>query len=173
MTYEFAILDTPLGPTHALARDGRLCALQLATKPFRTTSPLSRVDRLGARTVRNPAGVATALAEYFAGDVRAVERLEVDPDGTEFQRRVWAALRRIPAGETTSYGAIARELAMPTASRAVGAANGANPIWIVVPCHRVIGASGALTGYAGGLDVKRWLLAHEQGQRMLGAAAAS
>lgn len=172
MTYEFAILDTPLGPAHALARDGRLCALQLATKPFRASSPLSRVDRLGARTTRDPAGVRTALAAYFDGDVRAVERLQVDPEGTDFQQRVWAALRRIPAGATTSYGAIARELDMPTASRAVGAANGANPIWIVVPCHRVIGASGALTGYAGGLDVKRWLLAHEQGQRPLAAMAA-
>jgi methylated-DNA-[protein]-cysteine S-methyltransferase len=104
----------------------------------------------------------TALDAYFRGEVHAVDAIDVDPDGTSFQRRVWAALRTIPVGETTSYGAIARALGMPTASRAVGAANGANPIWIVVPCHRVIGASGALTGYAGGLDVKRRLLAHER-----------
>jgi methylated-DNA-[protein]-cysteine S-methyltransferase len=173
MTYEYTTIDTPFGPALALARDGRLCALQLATKPPRPSCILSRLDRLDARPARDPAGVARALAAYFAGDLRAVESLEVDPDGTPFQLRVWAALRAIPAGETTSYGALARTIGMPTsACRAVGAANGANPIWIVVPCHRVIGASGALTGYAGGLDVKRRLLDHERGQQRLPAAAA-
>ena len=162
MIYEFATIDTPLGPARALARDGRLCALQLATMAPRTTSILARLDGLGARPARDPAGVTTALAAYFRGDIQAVDAIDVDPDGTPFQRRVWAALRTIPAGETTSYGAIARAIGLPSASRAVGAANGANPIWIVVPCHRVIGASGALTGYAGGLDVKRRLLVHEQ-----------
>ena len=163
MTYEYATISTPLGPAQALARDGRLCALQLATKAPRASSILSRLDDLDARASRDPAGVVTALGAYFRGEIHAVDAIEVDPDGTPFQRRVWAALRTIPTGETTSYGAIARALGMPTASRAVGAANGANPIWIVVPCHRVIGASGALTGYAGGLDVKRRLLAHERG----------
>ena len=170
MIYEYATLSTPVGPAQALARDGRLCALHLGAKPPRASSILSRLDDLGARASRDPAGVATALAAYFGGDVRAVDAIDVDPDGTPFQRRVWAALRTIPAGETTSYGALARALGMPTASRAVGAANGANPIWLVVPCHRVIGASGALTGYAGGIDVKRRLLAHERGA--IAAAAA-
>jgi methylated-DNA-[protein]-cysteine S-methyltransferase len=175
MTYEYSTIPTPLGPAHALARDGRLCALHLATTPPRASSILSRLDRLGARAADDPAGVATALAAYFRGDIRAVDAIDVDPDGTPFQQRVWAALRTIPAGETTSYGALARALRMPTASRAVGAANGANPIWLVVPCHRVIGASGALTGYAMGLDVKRRLLAHERawqpGALPLGRAA--
>jgi methylated-DNA-[protein]-cysteine S-methyltransferase len=162
MTYEFAVIDTPLGPAHALARDGRLCALALATKPPRASSPLARLNALDVRRVSDPAGAATALAAYFRGDLDALDAIAVDPIGTDFQRRVWAALRTIPHGETTSYGVLARRLGMPTASRAVGAANGANPIWIVVPCHRVIGASGALTGYAGGLDVKRWLLEHER-----------
>jgi methylated-DNA-[protein]-cysteine S-methyltransferase len=163
MTYEFTEIETPLGAAHALVRDGRLCALGLAAKPARPSSPLSRLHALGARRVPDAAGMASALGAYFRGELTAIERLPVDPDGTEFQRSVWAGLRRIPAGETTSYGALARSLGLPTsACRAVGAANGANPIWIVVPCHRVIGASGALTGYAGGLDVKRWLLAHER-----------
>jgi methylated-DNA-[protein]-cysteine S-methyltransferase len=163
MTYELTLVDTPFGPGHALARNGRLCAFGLAGTPPRASSPLSRLDALAPRRVPDAAGSATALRAYFRGDLAAVDRLEVDPDGTEFQLRVWAGLRRIPAAETTSYGALARSLGLPTsACRAVGAANGANPIWIVVPCHRVMGASGALTGYAGGLDVKRWLLDHER-----------
>ena len=162
MTYDYATIDTPLGTAHALVRDGRLCALQLETTTLRRPSLLARLDRLDVRPTVDPAGVASALAAYFAGDIDALDALDVDPDGTPFQRRVWAALRTIPVGTTTSYGAIARAIGMPTASRAVGMANGSNPIWIVIPCHRVIGASGKLTGYAGGLDVKRWLLAHEQ-----------
>jgi methylated-DNA-[protein]-cysteine S-methyltransferase len=98
---------------------------------------------------------------YFAGDLSAIERLAVVTGGTDFQREVWAALRRIPAGRTLSYGALATQLGRPKAVRAVGLANGANPIGIVVPCHRVIGADGSLTGYGGGLERKRWLLAHE------------
>jgi methylated-DNA-[protein]-cysteine S-methyltransferase len=162
MTYDLATIETPLGPARALARDGRLCALQLATRPPRPGTLLARVATLETRPTSDPAGVATALAAYFRGDLGAVDAIDVEPEGTPFQRRVWAALRDIPAGETRSYGELARAIGMPTSSRAVGAANGANPIWIVVPCHRVIGASGALTGYAGGLDVKRWLLDHEQ-----------
>ena len=163
MTYELTRIDTPLGDAHALARNGRLCAFGLATKPPRASSPLSRLDALAPRRVPDAAGAATALAAYFRGDLAALDRIEVDPEGTDFQLRVWAGLRRIPAGETTSYGELARNIGLPTsACRAVGAANGANPIWIVVPCHRVIGASGALVGYAGGLDVKQWLLTHER-----------
>jgi methylated-DNA-[protein]-cysteine S-methyltransferase len=146
MTYEYATIPTPLGPAEALARDGRLCALRLTTMKPRASSILARTRDVGARAVRDPAGVATALAAYFGGDIRAVDALDVDPDGTPFQRRVWAALRTIPAGETTSYGALARALGMPTASRAVGAGHGANPILVVVPCHPVMGASGGHTG---------------------------
>ena len=108
-----------------------------------------------------PARVTAALDAYFSGDLVALESLEIATGGSAFQRSVWAALRQIPAGETTGYGALAALLGNPGAARAVGLANGANPIGIVVPCHRVIGASGALTGYAGGVERKRWLLRHE------------
>jgi len=108
-----------------------------------------------------PSAAATALAGYFAGDVHAIEGLPVETGGTPFQRAVWAALREIPCGATASYGEIARRIGRPKAVRAVGMANNANPVGVVVPCHRVIGASGDLTGYGGGLERKRWLLDHE------------
>lgn len=113
------------------------------------------------------AAAAEQLSEYFAGQRTSFD-LTLAPIGTAFQRTVWAALREIPYGSTESYGGLAARIGQPTASRAVGLANGRNPIAIVVPCHRVIGASGMLTGYAGGLDRKRWLLDHErQGQDAL------
>ncbi len=108
-----------------------------------------------------PPAIGAALDGYFAGDLTALDNIPVATGGTAFQRDVWAALRRIPAGQTQGYGALAAALGKPGAARAVGLANGSNPIGIVVPCHRVIGASGALTGYAGGVERKRWLLAHE------------
>jgi methylated-DNA-[protein]-cysteine S-methyltransferase len=116
----------------------------------------------------DPAGAATALARYFAGELHAIDALPCDAGGTPFQREVWQALRRIPAGHTRSYGDLAREIERPDAVRAVGLANGANPIPIVIPCHRVIGADGTLVGYGGGLAVKEWLLAHEGARLQLG-----
>lgn len=103
-----------------------------------------------------------ALQAYFNGDLNAVDQLITATGGTDFQREVWQALREIPAGETLSYGELSQRIGRPKAMRAVGMANGANPISIVVPCHRVIGANRSLTGYGGGLDRKRWLLEHEQ-----------
>ena len=105
--------------------------------------------------------LSRAFEAYFAGETRALEALPVASIGSSFQREVWRALRTIPLGCTWSYGELADKLGRPRAVRAVGLANGANPISVVVPCHRVIGASGALTGYAGGLARKRWLLEHE------------
>jgi methylated-DNA-[protein]-cysteine S-methyltransferase len=102
-----------------------------------------------------------ALEAYFGGALSALDALEVETGGTAFQREVWAALRAIRVGETTSYGRLAASIGRPKAVRAVGMANGANPIGIVVPCHRVIGADDSLTGYGGGLERKRWLLRHE------------
>lgn len=131
------------------------------------------VDRLGAllrryhgaettlREAALPRTVGAALDAYFAGDLAAIEGLATAAVGTPFQRRVWTALRDIPAGTTTSYGALAARLDQPGAARAVGLANGANPVAIVVPCHRVIGADGSLTGYGGGMARKQWLLEHE------------
>ena len=108
-----------------------------------------------------PAPARHALQAYFEGELDAVAGLGTAEPGTEFQRLVWAGLRRIPAGQTLSYGGLAAKLGRPTASRAVGLANGANPIPIVVPCHRVIGANNSLTGFGSGLPRKRWLLDHE------------
>jgi O-6-methylguanine DNA methyltransferase len=110
---------------------------------------------------RAPKTIRTALETYFDGDLRAIDSIEVATAGSPFQRQVWAALRDIPAGATESYGALAARLGMPKAMRAVGLANGSNPIGIVVPCHRVTGADGSLTGYGGGIERKRWLLRHE------------
>lgn len=109
-----------------------------------------------------PASITEALSAYFEGDIEALADIPVATGGTPFQREVWKALRSIPAGTTISYGQLAANIGHTGASRAVGAANGANPIGIVVPCHRVIGANGTLTGYAGGLSHKRWLLDHER-----------
>ena len=147
-------LDSPLGTLTAARDDVGLTALLL---------PAGR-QGVGADWVRDDAGFADVrdqLGEYFAGE-RTEFDLPLHPHGTAFQRRVWQALRAVPYGETTSYGAIARAIDAPvSAARAVGAANGQNPISIIVPCHRVIGANGSLTGYGGGLDAKKWLLSHE------------
>jgi methylated-DNA-[protein]-cysteine S-methyltransferase len=109
----------------------------------------------------DPFGLTAAMDAYFGGDLHAIDRLPVEPGGTPFQRTVWTALREIPCGTTISYSELARRIGRPAAVRAVGLANGANPVGVVVPCHRVVGADGTLTGYGGGLERKRWLLAHE------------
>ena len=108
-----------------------------------------------------PQAIRRAFTDYFAGDLRTLERVPVATVGSAFQRKVWAALQRIPAGETRSYGQLAAAIGEPDAARAVGLANGQNPIAVVIPCHRVIGADGSLTGFGGGLPRKRWLLTHE------------
>ena len=105
--------------------------------------------------------VGARLRAYFAGDLGALAEIPVEPAGTAFQQKVWAALREIPPGRTAAYHELARRVRSPEAARAVGAACGANPIWIVIPCHRVIAAGGGLGGYGGGLRRKRWLLEHE------------
>ena len=110
---------------------------------------------------RDPFGHAKAIAAYMVGEVHAIDTLLVAFAGTDFQNKVWRALRTIPAGRTLSYGALAKRIGAPKAMRAVGLANGANPVGLIVPCHRVIGSDGSLTGYGGGLERKRWLLAHE------------
>jgi methylated-DNA-[protein]-cysteine S-methyltransferase len=108
-----------------------------------------------------PAATRRALQRYFAGKLQAIDEIPVETGGTRFQGNVWRALRKIPAGTTLSYGRLASRLKCPLAVRAVGFANGSNPVSIVVPCHRLIGADGSLTGYGGGLERKRWLLEHE------------
>lgn len=110
---------------------------------------------------RAPEAVRRAVEAYFSGQVRALDGVVVKTGGTPFQKAVWAALRAIPAGETRSYGQLAAAVGAPRAVRAAGLANGQNPVAVIVPCHRVIGANGTLTGYAGGIERKRWLLGHE------------
>jgi methylated-DNA-[protein]-cysteine S-methyltransferase len=110
---------------------------------------------------KSRSNASRALEAYFDGNLNALTDLPTATNGTEFQRTVWTALRRIPPGQTISYRTLAEEIHRPTATRAVGLANGSNPISIIVPCHRVIGSNNALTGYGGGLERKRWLLAHE------------
>jgi methylated-DNA-[protein]-cysteine S-methyltransferase len=110
---------------------------------------------------RDPFGLASALKGYFKGDIFILDKLPVVFAGTPFQLKVWKALRHIAGGTTTSYGALAKKIGEPKAMRAVGLANGANPVGVVVPCHRVVGSDGSLTGYGGGLPRKKWLLAHE------------
>ena len=113
------------------------------------------------RAQSDPSGLSAALRAYFEGDIFILDKLPVVFTGTPFQVKVWKALRRIPGGMTTSYGALAKKIGEPRAMRAVGLANGSNPIGVVVPCHRVVGHDGSLTGYGGGLPRKKWLLAHE------------
>ena len=112
---------------------------------------------------RNPIDLTDAIRSYFAGELTAIDTLPVRTAGTSFQREVWRALRKIPCGTTVSYAKLAGQIGRPAAVRAVGLANGSNPVSIVVPCHRVIGANGSLTGYGGGIERKRWLLEHEAG----------
>ncbi|HZT51215.1 MAG TPA: methylated-DNA--[protein]-cysteine S-methyltransferase [Stellaceae bacterium] len=168
MTLSFALerLATPTGRMLIVTDDSqRLRAVDWQDHEPRMMTLLRRhygadVPRLVERAA--PSAARRALEAYFAGDLAAIAGLPTATNGTPFQRAVWEALRRIPAGCTRSYAALAAEIGRATATRAVGLANGANPIAIVVPCHRVIGADGSLTGYGGGLDRKRWLLAHER-----------
>ena len=154
--------DTPVGTLTAIARDAGLCALSFDGGRYDPLVPLAA--RFGSvETVEgDPLGVERVFRDYFDGGLDMLDRLPVDTGGPPFQQRVWAALRTIPAGRTASYLEVARAIGAPAAVRAVGAANGRNPVAIVVPCHRVIGTSGQLVGYGGGLDRKRWLLAHER-----------
>jgi methylated-DNA-[protein]-cysteine S-methyltransferase len=162
-------IETPIGELGIVAdEDGRLRAAEWTEhddrmhRSFRVHYGKDGYTLTGAR---DPAGFSTALRAYFDGELAAIDGLKVATGGTEFQRCVWKALRTIRCGETISYAALAERVGRPTAVRAVGHANGDNPISVVVPCHRVIGTNGSLTGYGGGIERKRWLLAHEQGGR--------
>jgi O-6-methylguanine DNA methyltransferase len=154
---------SPLAPLLLITDDdGLLRALEFADLESRMSRLLR--EHYGTYTLQDgaaPASLTRALEAYFNGELDALDEVETATGGTAFQREVWRALRRIPAGTTTSYGQLAARLGRAGSARAVGAANGANPIPIIVPCHRVIGANGTLTGFASGLPRKRWLLEHE------------
>ena len=153
-------IASPLGRIVIAARDGRLCALEFGRERM-ARHLAARYPASARRRSRDPFGISSKIRAYLGGDLTAIDRISVDTGGTPFQRRVWRALRGIRAGRTMSYATLARSIGHPAAVRAVGAANGRNPISLVVPCHRLIGTGGALIGYGGGLWRKRWLLDHE------------
>jgi methylated-DNA-[protein]-cysteine S-methyltransferase len=157
-TMRFAIIDSPIGPLRLVADDEGLRRLEFRKGPSFEAAPDGW--REDARAL---AKVARQVEEYFAGRRKHFD-LDLAPEGTEFQKRVWERLLEIPYGETISYGTLATRIGNPKASRAVGLANGSNPIAIVIPCHRVIGSNGTLTGYGGGLPIKEKLLSLERGQ---------
>jgi len=159
-------IPSVLGPIVLAARDGRLCAVDFGDGEARMMESLeARYGAIDLAPTDDPFGFSGAIRAYLSGDLRAIDLIPIDPGGTVFQNQVWAALRRIAPGRTLSYSEVARMVGRPAAVRAVGAANGRNPISIVVPCHRLIGKDGSLTGYGGGLHRKRWLLAHEMALR--------
>ncbi|MET0790820.1 MAG: methylated-DNA--[protein]-cysteine S-methyltransferase [Polyangiaceae bacterium] len=168
-TFRIERFNTPTGRMLVVSDDqDQLRAIDWEDHEDRAQRLLRRHYRgaLGLREVTRKSSARRALEAYFAGELGALEHLKTATNGTDFQREVWSALRRIPVGRTLSYGALASKIGRPAAVRAVGLANASNPIAIVVPCHRVIGANASLTGYAGGLARKHWLLAHE-GERAL------
>ncbi|GGV73246.1 methylated-DNA--protein-cysteine methyltransferase [Streptomyces gelaticus] len=156
-TRQHTVLDSPYGPLTLVATDKVLSGLYMTGQRHRPPE-----ETFGEPDPRPFTETARQLDAYFAGELHTFD-LPLHLDGTPFQRRVWAQLQLIPYGETRSYGELAENLGKPGASRAVGLANGKNPVGIIVPCHRVIGASGSLTGYGGGLDRKQRLLAFEKG----------
>ncbi|GAB1508007.1 methylated-DNA--[protein]-cysteine S-methyltransferase [Actinophytocola sp. KF-1] len=155
------VMDSPVGPLTLVASDGVLCGLYMDEQRHRPAEEI-----FGLRDDSICHDVVEQLIAYFEGDLTEFD-VPLAFHGTEFQRRVWTELTTIPYGETTTYGELAERLGRPTAARAVGLANGKNPISIIVPCHRVIGSTGNLTGYGGGLPRKRYLLAFEKGTPVL------
>ena len=157
MNHAIATLETPLGRYSLTASEQGMTHLQLAGSP-KLPQPGGQPSDAALRQLER---ARDALEEYFAGARKRFDDLTLAPSGSPFQQLVWNALLEIPFGQTESYGGLARRIGRPGAARAVGLANHENPIGIVIPCHRVIGSDGSLTGYAGGLNRKRWLLAHE------------
>jgi methylated-DNA-[protein]-cysteine S-methyltransferase len=151
----YSVFNSPIGELVLSGEDEALTAIA-----FSDSKKAPAIDSSWRRDDAAFAQVSGQLRAYFAGELKEFE-LALAPHGTPFQQRVWEALRTIPHGATTTYATLAERLGDPRATRAVGLANGRNPIPIVIPCHRVIGADGSLTGYGGGLERKQWLLAHE------------
>jgi methylated-DNA-[protein]-cysteine S-methyltransferase len=155
-------ISTPIGEMILVARDGVILLLEFDDAKDRVAREMkARFGDVTLQPASNPFGLSDVVRDYFAGNLHALDTLLTDGGGSAFERNVWAELRRIPCGTTVSYGSIARKLGDIQLSRAVGTANGKNPIAIVVPCHRVIGSDGSMTGYGGGITRKEWLLRHE------------
>ena len=149
----YDLIESPIGTVVIVCENGAMESLHFLDRKPDAAANATRVN--------DPEGYSTCIRNYFAGDLNALDPIVVKPEGTPFQQLVWKWLRTIPAGRTDTYGHIAEKIGRPTASRAVGLANGQNPISLVIPCHRVIGTNGKLTGYGGGLNRKQWLLEHE------------
>ncbi len=166
LTFIMDHVPTPIGDMLVVVdRDGNLRGADFFDHEERMRTLLRQqyAREAAVAIVEGPApkAIRAAIEAYFDGDLTAIDKLPVKTGGTAFQREVWRLLRRIPAGKTTTYGKLAARLGVPNAARAVGMANGANPIGVIVPCHRVIGSDASLTGYGGGLPRKQWLLTHE------------
>ncbi len=163
MKLETAEVTSPIGTLGLVVRGKRLCRLEFHSRWGSIRRALeARFGPVSLTERADPAGIVSRLQAYLRGDLGALQRIPVDTGGTEFQQEVWTALREVRSGRTVSYGELARAIGRPRAVRAVGAANGANPVPLVIPCHRVIGSDGRLTGYGGGLRRKEWLLRHER-----------
>ncbi len=155
--------DCKIGTIIMVFDDGILCALDFSEYEQRFLYLLAKsYPKYHLTQKHDPFGFRDLLRRYLSGNISAFDNVNVTLRGTEFQQQVWSALRNIPAGHTISYGNLARKIGRPNAARALGHANSLNPIALVLPCHRVIGKNGSLTGYAGGLDRKEWLLKHEE-----------
>lgn len=154
--------DSTIGKILLVSDGERLCALDYADYEDRMLMLLKRYHPdCQLREAIDPQGFSSLISTYFAGNMTCIDQIPVNTGGTAFQQQVWSALRTIPSGTVLTYGEFAAQLGKPTAYRAVGMTNALNPIAIVVPCHRLVGTNGFLTGYAGGLERKRWLLQHE------------
>ncbi len=164
-----ATLQTPIGPLEVVTKGGVLCGITFEGRGASTRAWMEkRFGEIGIEVHDSLGEVTERIAAYFAGDVRAIDALPVDTGGTTFQCRVWEALRKIQPGTTATYGDVAKMIWREKSARPVGMATGRNPIPIVIPCHRVVAADGTLGGYSGGIERKKWLLSHEQGQGELG-----
>lgn len=165
MTIESTSIESPVGPLVLSAVGEELCGLSFGHGWSRGKSHLENASRMAVVEKKRLSpflrDIRDRLRDYFRGELEACDQLPLRMFGTDFQKEVWSLLREIPVGETRSYGDLAYAIGRPGASRAVGAANGRNPVAIIVPCHRVIGQNGSLTGFGGGLPRKRWLLEHE------------
>lgn len=159
---QFDVIASPIDDVLIVVDGEQMCALDFADCSRRMMTLLEkRYGTVHLIQTSNPYGYSDLVRRYFAGDYHSLDAIPISTGGTPFQQQVWSALRLIPVGTTSTYGELAAQLGKPGAYRAVGATNALNPIGIVLPCHRVIGANAALTGYAGGLERKRWLLQHE------------
>jgi methylated-DNA-[protein]-cysteine S-methyltransferase len=167
-TVDLGTIDSPVGKLTIAAQGESVCLVHFGAATAAVKASLAAwYPDSEVAAAKDPGGAVGVLKRYFDGDLDSLDEIAVDLHGTPFQRSVWTALRSVKAGTTLSYSQLAERVGAPSAVRAVGAANGANPVAVILPCHRIIGSNGSLTGYGGGLERKRWLLDHEGVKRTL------